>query len=70
MSTINVQLRRRGTCKRTGAAVVECATVAPLLTLLLLGAIDMGQFANTYQKISHASREGARVAAQHDTTTT
>ena len=43
--------------------------MAPLLTLLVLGAIDVGQYANVYQKISDASREGARLAARHDTTT-
>ena len=55
---------------RNGAAAVECAIVAPLLTLFVLGAIDVGQFANIYQKVSDASREGARVAARYDTQTT
>ena len=36
----------------------------------MLGAIDVGQFANVYQKVSDASREGARVAARYDTLTT
>lgn len=52
---------------RKGAAAVECAIVAPLLTLLVLGAVDLGQFANVHQMVSDASREGARVAAQYDT---
>jgi Flp pilus assembly protein TadG len=30
----------------------------------------MGQYANTYQTVSDASREGARLATQHDTATT
>jgi len=46
---------------------VECAILAPLLTLLVLGGIDVGQFANVYQKVSDASREGARVAARYGT---
>jgi Flp pilus assembly protein TadG len=62
--------RRRPGASRRGAAAVECAIIAPLLTLLLLGAIDVGQFANMYQKVSDASRHGARVAAKYGTTTT
>ncbi len=62
--------RRRPSVSRRGAAAVECAIIAPLLTLLLLGAIDVGQFANMYQKVSDASRHGARVAAKNGTATT
>jgi Flp pilus assembly protein TadG len=62
--------RVRPSVFRRGAAAVECAIIAPLLTLLLLGAIDVGQFANMYQKVSDASRHGARVAARFDTTST
>ena len=62
--------RLRPRVARRGAAAVECAIIAPLLTLLLLGAIDVGQFANMYQKVSDASRYGARVAAKYGTTTT
>jgi Flp pilus assembly protein TadG len=62
--------RLRPSVSRRGAAAVECAIIAPLLTLLLLGAIDVGQFANVYQKVSDASRHGARVAAKYGTTTT
>jgi Flp pilus assembly protein TadG len=38
--------------------------------LLVLGVIDVGQYANVYQKVSDASREGARVAARYNTATT
>ena len=62
--------QRRPSVSRRGAAAVECAIIAPLLTLLLLGAIDVGQFANMYQKVSDASRHGARVAANNGTSTT
>jgi Flp pilus assembly protein TadG len=54
---------------RRGIAAVECAIVVPLLALLVLGAIDVGQYANVYQKVSDASREGARVAVQYETLT-
>lgn len=57
-------------CDRRGSAAVECAIVAPLLTLLVLGAIDVGQYANVYQKVSDASRAGARFAARCGTQNT
>ena len=62
--------RRSRTSLRQGVAAVECAFVAPLLAFLVLGAIDVGQCANVYQKVSDASRKGARVAARFDSTTT
>lgn len=62
--------RSRHRDSRAGAAAVECALVSPLLVLLILGAVDVGQYANVYQKVSDASRVGARFAVQHDTSTT
>jgi Flp pilus assembly protein TadG len=38
--------------------------------LLLLGAVDVGQFTNVHQKVSDASRKGARVAARYSATST
>src|SRR5262245_7064225 len=67
MDLHNKQKRLRRSAIRGGTAAVECAIVLPLLTLLVLGAIDVGQYANVYQKVSDASRVGARVAARHDT---
>jgi len=55
---------------RNGTAAVECAIAVPLLTIFVLGAIDVGQFANVYQKVSDASRKGARVAARYDSAST
>jgi Flp pilus assembly protein TadG len=72
-TTMNVPFMKRRSLpksKRNGAAAVECAILMPLLALLVLGAIDVGQFANVYQKISDASREGARVAVRYETQTT
>jgi Flp pilus assembly protein TadG len=54
--------------KRRGNAAVECALVAPLLVLIILGSIDVGQFVNVAQTVNKASREGAR-AASKDTIT-
>ena len=69
MTRSSKRTRLQGRFPRNGIAAVECAIVAPLLTLLVLGAIDVGQYANVCQKISDASREGARIAAHHDTAT-
>lgn len=54
--------------RRSGAAAVECALVAPLLVLVVLSAIDVGQFVNVSQVVDNAAREGARKAVR-DTTT-
>ena len=70
MKSLIRKSRLQPSVSRRGAAAVECAIIAPLMTLLLLGAIDVGQFANVYQKVSDASRHGARVASRYGTTTT
>lgn len=62
--------RRSPAASRRGVSAVECAILAPLLTLLVLGIIDVGQFANNYQKVSDASRAGARTATRFGTATT
>ncbi len=53
---------------RRGAACVEFAVLSPILLILILGIIDVGQFVNVGQSVSNASREGARVAARQTTT--
>jgi Flp pilus assembly protein TadG len=59
-----------GTAKphRKAVACVEFAAVSPILVLVLLGIIEVGQFVNVGQSVSNASREGARVAARQTTT--
>ena len=57
-------------CKRTrrrGAAAVEMAVASPLLALLLMGTMDLGQFINVAELVSNSSRIGARKAAHNDT---
>jgi Flp pilus assembly protein TadG len=58
--------RRR--CDRGGVAAVEFAIVLPLIVLILLGAIDVGQSIYVAQVVNEASREGARQASRFDTT--
>ncbi len=47
---------------------MEFAVLSPILLILILGIIDVGQFVNVGQSVSNASREGARVAARQATT--
>jgi Flp pilus assembly protein TadG len=53
--------------ERTGAAAVEAAIVIPLIALILLGSIDVGQSVYVAQVVNEASREGARQACRFDT---
>ncbi len=51
--------------RRPAQSVVEFALIAPLLILMLLGAIDLGRAFGAYVAITNASREGARVGSGH-----
>ncbi|MCS7239295.1 MAG: pilus assembly protein [Thermoguttaceae bacterium] len=48
--------------RRTGAAVVEFAIVAPVFFLFVIGIIEFGRMVMVQQVITNASREGARIA--------
>ena len=48
-----------------GAAVVEFAIVAPLLLILLMGAVEFGLLFYNKQVLTNASREGARAGISH-----
>ena len=54
---------------RRAAATVEFAIIGPLLFLLTMGALEVGQYINVGQTVSEASREGARFAARNGTST-
>jgi hypothetical protein len=45
-------------------ALIEFALVSPVLLLLLFGIVDIGRAVFYYDTISHAAREGARVAVR------
>ena len=57
----NPTIMQRGS-RRSGVAAVECALVAPLLVLVVLSAIDVGQFINVSQVVDNGAREGVRKA--------
>ncbi|WP_170180355.1 TadE/TadG family type IV pilus assembly protein [Desulfoglaeba alkanexedens] len=46
-----------------GAAAVEFAIILPILIMLLFGIFQFGIAFNNYIAITHAAREGARLAA-------
>jgi len=46
-----------------GASAVEFAVILPLLILLIFGIIEFGRMYNAYLALTHAAREGARLAA-------
>lgn len=52
-----------------GQAIVEFALVSVLLFTLLFGGLDFGRAVNAWAVVTHASREGARVAAVQCTVT-
>ncbi len=54
--------------KKSGAAIVEFAIVAPVFFLLVLGMIEFGRMVMVQQVLTNASREGARVAVLDGTT--
>jgi hypothetical protein len=53
---------RAGLRPRPGQALMEFALVLPILLLLVLGVIDFGRAWHTYQVVTDAAREGARLA--------
>lgn len=46
-----------------GATAVEFALVLPVLIMILVGTFEFGLAYNNYLAITHAAREGARMAA-------
>lgn len=64
------RVARRRADSRMGAAVVEFAFVAPVLVILVLGSIDVGQSISVSQVVNDASRAGAREASRDRATDT
>ncbi len=46
-----------------GASAVEFALILPILIILVFGIVEFGIAFNNYITITHAAREGARIAA-------
>ena len=54
----------------TGASLVELALLLPVLSLMLLGTIDLGRFAYVSVEVSGAARAGVQYGQQSSTTAT
>lgn len=48
-----------------GQSLVELALILPLLTVLLMGVVDLGRGVSTYIVLSHSAREGAYWLSTH-----
>jgi Flp pilus assembly protein TadG len=56
MNTLNIRRRERG------AALVEAAITVPIILLISVGIFEFGRAYQTWQVLTNASREGARLA--------
>lgn len=56
-------MKRLKTEREKGAAAIEFALVLPLLVLLIFGIVEFARAYNVYLSVTHAAREGARLAA-------
>lgn len=52
-----------------GAALLEAAVTLPLLLLISVGIFEFGRAYQTWQVLTNAAREGARIAVLPNTTT-
>ena len=52
----------RRTRREDGAALIETAFVLPIMLLVCVGILEFGRAYQTWQVVTNASREGARVA--------
>ena len=56
-------VHRRSQHQQRGTVLIEMAVVLPLLTLLLIGIVNMGFLIREHQVLQNAAREGARYSA-------
>jgi Flp pilus assembly protein TadG len=54
------EIRSRWQSER-GAELIEFAIVAPILIFIIAGLVDFGMMFRTYEAVTNAAREGARV---------
>jgi len=50
-------------CSQTGASAVELAFILPILVMVVFGIFQFGIAYNNWIALTHAAREGARLAA-------
>lgn len=54
---------RRVFCNKKGQSLVETALILPIIILLLMGMVEFTRILGSYLIVTHASREGARMAS-------
>ena len=62
MNTTNIRRRERG------AALVEAAITVPIILLISVGIFEFGRAYQTWQVLTNAAREGARLAVINGST--
>jgi Flp pilus assembly protein TadG len=62
------RLRRLGSSRSPGQAIVEFALVVPVFLMIFFGTVDFGMAFNASLTISNAAREGARTGVTSPTT--
>jgi len=62
-----MKIRRTSIRSDRGAALVEMALTLPLLLLVTVGIVEFGHAYQTWQVLTNAAREGARVAVLPNT---
>ena len=60
--------RKRANRKERGAALVEAAITIPLILLISVGIFEFGRAYQTWQVLTNAAREGARLAVINGST--
>jgi Flp pilus assembly protein TadG len=61
-------IRRSSTRSESGDSLVEMALLLPILTMLLLGTVDLGRLAYMSIEVSNAARAGVQYGQQNSTT--
>lgn len=56
-------IKRSGSKGNRGQSLVETALILPIILLILLGLLEFGRIMSGWMIITHASREGARLAS-------
>ena len=64
MTTMRTNLRKN----ERGAALIEAAITIPIILLIAVGIFEFGRAYQTWQVLTNAAREGARIAILTDKT--
>jgi Flp pilus assembly protein TadG len=68
VGSLAAALRRSTTRSESGDSLVEMALLLPILTMLLLGTVDLGRLAYMSIEVSNAARAGVQYGQQNSST--